>query len=85
MAATPFNQQAEATGIDKSSSIASVLLCSFLPSACRRQAKGEQSADCRPQPALPVGSSAGRARRKRVFPFQFRGNSPFAAQLLERE
>ena len=62
------NIQAESTHIAARRNIASVLLCSFLPSACRRQAKGEQSADCRPQPALPVGSSAGRARRKRVLP-----------------
>ena len=48
-----------------------LLLCSFLSSACRRQAKGEQSADCRPQPALAAGSSAGRARRKRVSPASF--------------
>ena len=68
-----------------------LLLCSFLPSACRRQAKGEQSADCRPQPALPVGSSAGRARRKRVSPASFAEirricpDSPFASWFLERE
>ena len=77
MAASPFNQQAEATNIAARRSIASVLLCSFLPSACRRQAKGEQSQIAARNPRLPQAVARGEPEESAFPPLSRRHNLPF--------